>query len=495
MLVVVAVAIATLPGPVQADWLSRLIAFGEKASSKSARPGGSALDNAAIHLKALPPNGKGPALVAEVGPEGHWTFVNRAGERFTAGSPEELGRVASVLAPEASTGGHARLTIVLGEDTVLRRRTALKDLPKNADLRIASGGQSYTLLRSGEGATERLFAEVRPSLLVELGARNSFREAVWQLERLLARANIRVLALEPQGPRTLTLAPRIDPATRRAMTDRIDPDTLPKALRSVGGQTVILTGRIDGRLLHFRPGNGPERSIILQELTAAAEAGDVNLIVLQSATPRQPGSRNWLWQRVAVDGLDEALERATLADFLNALGAVQGKLVVSVRETGKERVSLSAVPIAGESAPRSGVGSILTDIVADITGRVVTTAIEADLKSAAREKELDQRIIPGIPSDLQFGYLGFLIIGLMALTVARRWWRRVWPSERREEYGAAIGYQAAKLVRLVLFVLVFLPLIGLPALLWGIALQVWGWLMLPVRGWRWLTGRRSAQPG
>ncbi|HXF53982.1 MAG TPA: hypothetical protein VNK52_07650 [Hyphomicrobiaceae bacterium] len=494
-LLAVVFATATLAGPAKADWLSRLIALGEKTGSKAARHGGSALDNAAIHLKALPPNVKGPALVAEVGPEGHWTFANRAGERFTAGSPEELDRVAGVLAPEGAKGARGRLTIVLGEDTVLRQRTALKDLPKNADLRMASGGQNYALLRWGEGATEKLFAEVRPSLLVELGEQRAFREALWQLDRPLARADIRVLALDPKGPQTLSPAPKIDPATGQTLTDRIDPYQLPAALRSVGGQTVILTGRIEGRFLYFRPGSGSERGVMLQDLTAAAEAADVNLIVLQSATPRQPGSRNWLWQRMAVDGLDEARERATLADFINALGAAQGKLVVSVREVGQNRVSLTALPIAGESTPRSGVGSILTDIVADITGRVVTTAIEADLKSEARERELEQRIIPGIPSDIQFGYLGFLIIGLMGLTVARRWWLRVWPATQREEYGAAIGYQAARLIRLLMFVLVFLPLIGLPAFLWGLGLQVWSWLMLPVRGWRRLMERRSAQPG
>jgi hypothetical protein len=452
------------------------------------------LDDAALHLKDLPAGIKGPALVAHVGDEGHWTFVNRAGERFTAGTPDELGRVVSVLVPEAA-GPQGRLTLLLSEDAVFRHRAALKDLPKNADLRIVAGGESHALLRRGEGAAERLYAEVRPALLVQLGEQQSFREAMWQVGRPLARANIRVVALEPGGPQTLSPAPKIDAETKRALTDAIDPYKLPAALGSVSGQTVIVTGRIEGRFLYFRAGSGPERSLILEDLTAAAEAADVNLIVLQSATPRQPGTRNWLWQRVEVSGLDEAMKRATLADFLNALGAGQGKLAVSVRETSRGRVRLSAMPLAGESAPLSGVGSVFTDIVADITGRVVTSAIEANLKSEERQKELDQRIVPGIPSDIQLAYLGFLIMGLMGLTVARDWWLRLWPAERRQEYRAAVGYHAARLVRLVLFVLVFMPLIGAPALIWSIVLQIWAWLTLPVRGWRWLTRRRSAAAG
>jgi hypothetical protein len=490
---VLAALIMAQAEPARAEWLSKLVLLGEKAGSKAVRHGGSVLDNAAVHLKGLPAGTKGAALAADVGPEGHWTFVNRAGERFTAGTPDELSRVISVLAPEASSGAQSRLTLLLGEDAVFKHRAALKDLPKGADLRIAVGAESFPLLRRGQDAAEKLYAEVRPSLLVELGERKLFTEAMWQLNRPLSRANIRVLALEPGGPQTLSSAPKIDAASRRALTDTIDPYKLPAALRSLGGQTVILTGRIEGRFLYFRSGGGPERSLILQDLSTAAEAADVNLIVLQSATPRQPGTRNWLWQRVEVSGLDEAMKRATLADFLNALGGGQRKLVVTAREAGQGRVSLSAAPLAGESAPLSGIGDAFAEIVSDVTGNVVTSVIDADLTSSERQKELDERIITGIPSDIQFAYLGFLIIGLMGLPVARDWWLRLWPAERREEYGAAFGYHAARAARLALFVLVFMPLVGAPAFLWNLALQVWSWITFPVRAWRWLTGHRSAQ--
>jgi hypothetical protein len=490
---VLAALIIAQAEPAKAEWLSKLILLGEKAGSKAVRHGGGVLDNAAVHLKSLPQGTKGPALVAHVGDEGHWTFVNRAGEKFTAGTPDELGRVVGVLAPEAAGGAQSRLTLLLSEDAVFSHRAALKDLPKGADLRIVVGAESFPLLRRGQDAAEKLYAEVRPSLLVELSERKLFTEAMWQLNRPLARADIRVVALEPGGPQTLSSAPKIDPATRRALTDAIDPYKLPAALRSLGGQTVILTGRIEGRFLYFRAGSGPERSLILQDLTAAAGAADVNLIVLQSATPRQPGTRNWLWQRIEVAGLDEAMKRATLADFLNALGGGQRKLVVTAREGAPGRVSLSAAPLAGESAPLSGIGDAFAEIVSDVTGNVVTSVIDADLTSSERQKELEERIIPGIPSDIQFAYLGFLVIGLMGLSVSRGWWRRIWPPERREEYGAAFGYHAARLARLTLFGLVFMPLVGAPAFLWNLVLQVWSWITFPVRAWRWLIGRRSAQ--
>ena len=129
--------------------------------------------------------------------------------------------------------------------------------------------------------------------------------------RPLDRARVRVLALEPGGPSTLTSTPRIDAATSRAAVDIIDPASLPAAMGSIRGQTVLVTGRVDGQLLYVKPSSGPEKSLLVRDLLRAAEDADVNLVVLQStSTPRQPGGRNWFWQKVEVKGLDDALQRA-----------------------------------------------------------------------------------------------------------------------------------------------------------------------------------------
>src|SRR5262249_10947582 len=144
---------------------------------------------------------------------------------------------------------------------------------------------------------ERLFAAIKPNLLVDLRERKAFQEAVWQLARPLSKASVRVLALEPGGPTALAPSPRIDPESKRALIDVIDPASLPAALAALGGQTVLVTGRLEGRLIYVQPASGSERSIILSDLIKAAEEADLNLVVLRAgATPRQPGGRNWLWQ-------------------------------------------------------------------------------------------------------------------------------------------------------------------------------------------------------
>ncbi|MCL4766053.1 MAG: hypothetical protein KJZ80_07470 [Hyphomicrobiaceae bacterium] len=479
-------------GPAQANWLTRLLHEAGEAGGRAARHGAGALDDAAAHLKHLPPaKPGGAALAASVSQEGHWTFVNRAGERFTAGTPDEMKRVATVLAPEAAhTGG--KLSLLLTEDTVFRHRSHLDALPEGAELRLLFGRQSYPLVRrSGTGA-DSVLAELRPNLLVGTGDRKVFAEAVWQLMRPLEKARIRVLALQPGSAKAMSPVPLIDPATRRAVTDTVDPFKLGDAVRAIRGQTVVVTGRVDGRLMYFLPPSGPEQRIILDDLIGAAARADVNVVVLHSATPRQPGARNWLWQRVEVAGLDEALRRASMGDFLNAVAAGKGRLVLTATDRGAGRVSVQAVALAGGPDSHAP-GGILSEVVSELTGHVVSGAIRMDLASSERQQELEARIIPGIPSDLQLGYVGLLIAGLIGLSAARGWWGRVWPAEQRQQYAGALGFLAARVARLAAFVLVFLPLAGIPALLWTLALQIWGWTTLPVRAARWLTRRRAGE--
>ena len=227
-------------------------------------------------------------LAAQATQEGQWRCVNR-GRDADRGTPRDK-RVAPLL-PEAK--GDVKLSLYVTEDSIFLYRGALKDLPAGTELNVVVGSESYRILKRSESTTERLYAEVRPSLFVELTERKAFEEVVWQLARPLNKANVRMLALEPGGPPRLASAPRLDPATQRALVDVIDLASLPAALGSVRGQTVLLTGRIDGRLLYVQPSSGAARSLLVQDLRKAAEDADVNLVRLHaSSTPRQPGGRS-----------------------------------------------------------------------------------------------------------------------------------------------------------------------------------------------------------
>jgi hypothetical protein len=482
-----------LPPAAEANWLSKIVSTAEHAGARTAKHGAGALDNVAAHVKALPPKADGAVLAAQATQEGHWRFVNRTGETLTAGTPEEMKRVAPLLLPEAK--GEVKLSLYVTEDSVFLYRGALKDLPAGTELNVVVGKESYRVLRRSEGATERLFAEVRPGLVVELAERKAFEEAMWQLARPLDKASVRVLALEPGGPPRLASAPRLDPATKRALVDVIDPGSLRAALGSVRGQTVLVTGRIDGNLVYVQPSRGTERSLLVQDLVKAAEDADVNLVLLHASfTPRQPGGRNWLWRKVEVKGLEQALEHARVADFLNALAGPNGRFLVSASPSAAMRTRLTLKPatdVPGGSLTRP-IGDVFLDLASDLTGRIATAGVEASVRSAERQKELDQRFVPAIPSDVQITYLGFIVLGLIGFPVSRAWWRRLWPPEMATEYAGSTGYRAARIVRGAVFLLIFLPLTAPVAAPYNLVRQVYETVMVPVRLWRWLTGERAA---
>lgn len=474
------VTVAAVNPEAFAGWLGKLVReSGETGDTVMpvARNSLGKLAAAAAHVKTLPPEGDRIAVAVRASPEGHWTFVNRDGDVYTAGTPGELARAVPMLVPEAASSAPEKLAFYLSEDTVFERAALLKQLPEGARLHIVSGEKSFRLLRRTNGDKPVFSAEVRPHVEVVLTEAVLFRELLWQLARPLEPRTLRIVALETGAPRTLLSARRFDPKTRTAAIDALDPDRLVTAIPGGSQQTLLLTARRDGDVFVFAPSSGPERRVPVRELVTTAEAADVNLIVLHAPSAQQPGGRNWLWQRIDVDGLDTALQRATFADFLDSLAESHGSLAVTGSRRGETTVMLLVIPSESEGI-MGGFGSWVSDMTGSVTGTVTTTTLEAYLRTEERQRELDHRIVPYVPSTIQFLYIANLLAGLMGLSVALAWWRRLWPPEQRSAYRGTAGFAMAWLVRLAVFAVLFLPLVGLPALIATGVLQALSWIML-----------------
>lgn len=488
--------LAGVPSPdsAEAGWITRIGRLGGEAGGVGAKAGkaagiGGALGEAASVMAKLPPAEKGAAaLAAHATPEGHWKFVNREGEVFTAANAEELAHVTQTLAPELASGG--KLSLYLSDDAVFAQRGLLKDLPADAELHLVSGHESYKLVRTSSAGEVGLAAEIRPNVSLALTESDLFREAVFHLGRPLKKSSIRLLSLSPGGPKGLGTVPRFDPVKKTALVDEVDPAALTGALSNVKGQTVMLTGRVDGERLIYRGASGADEAIDIASLKGAAEAADVNLILLDSPANRQPGGRNWMWQEVKVSGLDEALENKTFADFLDTLGGSNGALSVTAARDSYGRIAVQAMPVDTSVVPvPPAVSETWSEILGETTGHLAVRSVHVFARDREREEELDARFIPGIPSWLQILYLGSVIAGLIAWETTQRWWSRIWPPEARADYGSAIGYGAARMARLLAFVFLFLPFAGGPAILWLFLLQLWEAILTPFRFLRWI-GRK-----
>jgi hypothetical protein len=485
-----------------ANWLTSLTKHADEvggAVRKADLPGG----DLGRLVASLPADARKGAVIAEALPEGHWRLSNAAGETMTAADAKEIGDLLRVLLPEAAGG---RPKFFLAPETVFERRTALADLPDGLSLHVVDRDRSYPLLIGGSGAEVRLHAEVRENLVVPLVSREAFDEVLWQLRKPLARSSVRVLALEPGGPRALTRT-RTRPAEAATLVpEPIDPAAFADGLRGLSGETVIVTGVMDGDRLRFLPSSGSEQTIAAAELFKAASRHDVNLVLLHASGPAQPGTRNWLLQPATVAGLAEALRRTTQADFLAAVASGGGRLEITaaVGERGHVRILAKAAPSStpapsGEALPAGeGGGGFVENLVSNLAGDIVASAAELDVRSRQTQEELDIRIIPGVPTYVQYPYFVLLLLGLYGLPVVRRWWLRLFPPKPRSGYASSFGYGMARFGRFVGLALLFLPAVALLAAPVQLvsntidgARSILGWIAWPFRA---MLARRQARP-
>ncbi len=408
------------------------------------------------------------ALAAELTEVGHWRIVNRAGEAFTAANAAELTQGLRTLAPDARAG-QAKLHLHLTADTVLRRGASLRALPADAETWIVMGGRRYAMVQSTvEAGPPRIV--VARDFLVEAEDREALAEIIRQIERPVNRALVRILALEPGGATGLARSPAVEPGSRRARPDFLDPGHLERGLVGARGQVVLVSGRLEGDRLAFKPASAPEGALALGKLAEGAARADVNLIILETSSARQPGTRNWLWQRMALSNVDKALGGPSLGAFLHVLAGEPDKLVVKGGTMADGRIELELRPLVPAAAApvaslTQAVAGTWANIVSETAGSIATRGLRASLLTVARQREIERRLLPGIPSIVQAGYLALVAAGLLALPVVNQWWRRLWPPEVEAEYGSRSGFAMAWLARGIVLSAFFLPLVALPALL------------------------------
>lgn len=487
-------AVFAAPGA-HANWLTHILKEAGDAAGSAARhadvpdtiPGGRS--GRLAHVVGKLNDAPDHALAASATPEGHWQFVNKKGEVFTAGTPDEMQRVMPTLAPGTEAAQTAPMILFIGEDTVGSARAALDLLPATAQLNLVTSTGTFPLARAASGWQ----ALVRPNLSLRLGRPDLDREAFAFLSRTLNRAEIRTLSVADGGPKSLASTPRIDPDSKLPLVDTIDPAHINRAFGALRGQTALIVGRIENGLIRF--GSGAPRA--LDDIITAARDADVNVIVLDVPSARQPGGRNWLWQRVNVPGLSDAAKKTVFADFIDELAGRQGRLVLTSAPSDRaSRFQLQAVSDASRTGVIDSAGSWLGDVVEFVTGDVLPHAISMDLNDKDTQSNLDLQIFPWLPLWLQNTLLVSTLAGVFAFSEVRLWWARIWPRAPRQAGQNAIWHFVSQVPRRILMLIGFLPLVGLPALAMLILRQVSTILMAPVRLFRWLTGwltgRRAA---
>lgn len=484
--------------PAQANWLSTLgeiAASSGKVAGKTGRLTGevtAGLESAVRVIGKLPAELQRGAIAAEALEGGAWRLRNAAGETITATSTQTVRGALAGLA-----GDGKGLTLFLGEDTAFAARAQLSALPSDVKLRLAVDDASFPLLRQGDGEATRLFAELNDGVILALTDRSLFAESLWQLRRPLGKSGIRVMSLDAAGPKTLSAAGKRSPEGL-PLAETIDPAAFEAALASIRGQTIIVTGKVEGGTLRFAGASGGEAGVPVADLLAAAEKSDVNILLLNSGTLKQPGSTTWLWQERGIAHLDTAMAKTTLGDFISALSHGQSRLTVDADWGASGHFRLSAKPAAADAPAASGevagksLGKSTVEFAVDLAGRVAGNvgpqSTTASLNSRDTQWDLDSRVIPGIPAWLQFMVAYSWGVGLIAVYETRRWWAFL----QRKVAGIAPPFSwPGRIGSETLYWLLFAPLVGWLSFNVMIIKIVWEQIMSIVRIVLWPFRRRK----
>jgi hypothetical protein len=467
-----ALALLTFAPPASANWLTRILKHADDVGPKRSGKGLSAIDEAGAHLKTLPASRQSRAVAAELTNEDHWRLRNAEGETFTAATPEELSRGLRVLAP--LTEEAAKQVLLLTGNTLFKDTAKLKSLPPDAELNALIERRVYGLHRRLVNGVEHYSLDVGGGVRVPIRGRAEVHEMLWQLARPVDLAALRVLALEPGATGLLKRARPPDPAPGRVAVEAVDPDRLPHMLSAVARGTIVVTGRMNGQTLHFKPSSGPERTLMLDLLRQATAANDVNLVVIGSASARQPGTRNRFWQRVALTPIDGPRSKRALPDLIGQLtGGIPVETDAVDMQELRTAFQLTGLARGGAGGWTAPVSETWRDLAPEVTGTIVASGLSLDLTSRSRQLELDARFVPGIPSLVQIAYLALVVVGLAGLGIAREWWQRIWPLEARSDYARRTGYWAARTVRNVAFLLIFMPLVAVVSAPISFVLGTW----------------------
>jgi hypothetical protein len=166
-------------------------------------------------------------------------------------------------------------------------------------------------------------------------------------------------------------------------------------------------------------------------------------------------------------------------------------MLTAARDTAG-RVHIAAAPDPGSAGLGAGAANAIQDLVSNVTGEVVTRAIDIYSRDSGAQTELDARLVPGVPTYIQIPYLAALFAGLICWGTVRPWWGKLFPASAVAAQQRSTS-RAGRVVRELAFVLLFVPVAGLPAIVVNSLLQIMHFALAPVDWMRRKFLMRSAQ--
>ena len=370
-------------------------------------------------------------------------------------------------------GSVTQIDVLLNQSKTSSTRLALVlrdiDLPKDlhqfdklpSDWPVFIQGKNNRLFELTRGKSTTL---IYNKVLLRVKNTKDIRQGLWMLQRPSKVRATRFIKLDKKTTSPL-------PANTQGpgfVVESMKVEDLMSLMRSAKNQTLVISGRIiDGKLF----------SVSMKELQAIAADNDIKLVVLDSDRPGLVLKKVSRSMRRAAE--NQQMQFDTMGDFFNRLAVSdsRNKLELQTSSSGENQMAIQWKVAKSVSEDRL----VDADVLVHMPVHLLLHSALVTMPDRARSHELDNRIIPNIPSMIQFYVLISVVLGFTALGTSWKLWRKIWLLKTRREYSNIMVLILLWPLHRLLFLLLFLPLLGMFSFIWlvmSVIYKVFDWTLI-----------------
>lgn len=372
-----------------------------------------------------------------------------------------------------STPGSSRLALVIRASDLPGDMQQFDNLPH--DWPVFIEGKKHRLFELHRGESAALSYN---NVVLRVKTMDEVRDGLWMLQRPSMARAVRFVKLDKKAASAL---PSNTYASGFAV-ESVAADGLIDSMKSVRNQTLVLSGRIiDGQL---RGSAKDSFAVPMQKLQQVADKNDIRLVVLDSDQPDLVLKKVSHSMRQAVK--DNHAQYESIGDFFNRLSDPDSpnRLELHASRSGENQIAIQWQ--ATKAVTTGNMFNTNAEILKHMPVHLLLHSTLFYIQDQERSKELDDRIIPNVPSTIQFYVIISVVLGFTALGTSWRLWRKLWPRRMRSEYRYLLVFMLQWSLHRLLFLLLFIPTLGAFSFLWLLLLiiyKVFDWVLIKPSRW------------
>ncbi len=303
------------------------------------------------------------------------------------------------------------------------------------------------------------------NVLLQVKSMDEIRDGLWLLQRPPISRSPRFVNIDEKAKAPL---PNQVPNSSLRV-ESIAAESLINSMHSFKYQTLILSGKIENGKLLGKDLNAP--GVSLKKLQQLANDKDINLVVLESDRPALVLKKLSASMKGAFKNLN--LPYDTTGDLFNRLRdpSSAAPVVLSGSRSGTRQVAIQWKQDRDSSIPNQP--NLSAEILKGMPLHLLIQSAKIHLPDQQRSQELEDRIIPGISSWIQFYAIFSVILGFITPTTSWRLWKKIWTLKPRNEFKHLLLFLSSWLLHRFLFLIPFMPLLGGVSFAWFLILTTY----------------------